>query len=120
MSESTLKGRRVLIVEDDYFMADELRAEFQQAGAEVVGPVGRVSEALELVGRDEPIHGAVLDINLAGEMVFDVADALRARNVPFVFVTGYDAETIPAAYATVTRCEKPIDPATIGKALFRR
>jgi hypothetical protein len=43
MSESTLKGRRVLIVEDDYFMADELRAEFQQAGAEVVGPVGRVS-----------------------------------------------------------------------------
>jgi two-component SAPR family response regulator len=119
MIESSLKGRRVLIVEDDYFMAEELRAELQRAGAEVVGPVGRVSEALDLVERDKPIHGAVLDINLAGEMVFDVADALRARNVPFVFATGYDAETIPAAYATVTRCEKPIDLAMIGKALFQ-
>jgi DNA-binding response OmpR family regulator len=120
MSESSLTGRRVLIVEDDYFLADELRAEFQQAGAEVVGPVGRVREALDLVERDEPIHAAVLDISVAGEMVFDVADALRARNVPFVFTTGYDAETIPAAYATVRRYEKPIDPATIGKALFRQ
>jgi DNA-binding LytR/AlgR family response regulator len=120
MPESSLKGRRVLIVEDDYFLADELRAEFQQAGAEVVGPVGRVSEALDLVERDGRIHGAVLDINLAGEMVFGVADALRVKNVPFVFVTGYDAETIPAAYASVRTYEKPIDPATIGNALFRR
>jgi DNA-binding response OmpR family regulator len=119
MPEGSLKGRRVLIVEDDYFMADELRIEFQQAGAEVIGPVGRLSEALELVERDQPIHGAVLDINLAGEAVFDVADALRAMDVPFVFATGYDAETIPAAYSTVRRDEKPIDPGTISKALFR-
>jgi CheY-like chemotaxis protein len=120
MSKSFLEGRRVLIVEDDYFIADDLRAGFQRAGAEVVGPVARVGEALSLVEGGTSIHGAVLDINLAGETVFDVADALKARNVPFVFVTGYDAETIPVAYATVTRCEKPIDPATIAKALFRQ
>ena len=109
-----------MIVEDDYFMADELRVALQQAGADLVGPVGRVSEARDLLERDGPIHGAVLDINLAGEMVFDVADSLRARNIPFVFVTGYDAEIIPAAYATVRRFEKPIDPPAIGRALFKQ
>jgi hypothetical protein len=71
-----------LIVEDDYFMADELRVALQQAGADVVGPVGRVSEARDLLERDGPIHGAVLDINLAGEMMFDVADSLGRGTSP--------------------------------------
>jgi DNA-binding response OmpR family regulator len=117
MPEGFLQGRRVLIVEDDYFLAEDMRAYFEREGAEVVGPVGRVSDALSLATSGKP-DGAVLDINLAGEMVYPVADALRARNVPFVFVTGYDAEIIPTAYAEVTRCEKPVEPAKIGKALF--
>jgi DNA-binding LytR/AlgR family response regulator len=119
MSAYSLSGQRVLIVEDDYFMADELRVEFQRAGAEIVGPIGRVGEALEVVNSGEVLHGAVLDINLAGEMVFELAAVLREKNVPFVFTTGYDAEVIPEDYATVARYEKPVDPAAIARALFR-
>jgi CheY-like chemotaxis protein len=118
MSEARLKGRRVLVVEDDYFLAHDLKDELAGAGAEVIGPIGRVSDALHLVTTGEPLDGAVLDINLGGQMVYAVADALRARNVPFVFTTGYDAETIPAEYAAVTRYEKPTQLAKLGEALF--
>jgi len=118
MRDASLQGRRILIVEDLYFLADDMRADFEQAGAEVIGPVGRISDALDLLKSDVLLDGAVLDVNLAGEMSYPVADALRARCVPFVFATGYDADTIPAAYAGVTRCIKPIEPAKIAKALF--
>jgi len=120
MFEARLKGRRVLIVEDDYFLAYDMKDEFARAGAEVVGPIGRVSDALRLVARGEPLDAAVLDINLGGQMVYCVADALRARNVPFVFTTGYDAEAIPAEYAAVARYEKPTQLAKLGEALFGR
>lgn len=120
MLEKLLRGRRVLVVEDDYFLADDIRAEFERAGAEVLGPVGRVKDALDLLKSCERLDGAILDINLSGEQVYDVADALSARAVPFVFATGYDAEIIPARYARVTRCEKPIEPVKVGEALFGR
>ncbi len=48
-------------------------------------------------------------MNLGGEVVFPLADALRAQDVPFVFATGYDAWALPEAYADVPRCEKPLD-----------
>jgi CheY-like chemotaxis protein len=118
MSEARLSGRRVLIVEDDYFLAYDLKDELARAGAEVVGPVGRLSDALRLVTMGEPLDAAVLDINIGGQLVYSVADALRARNVPFVFTTGYDAEVIPAEYAEVTRYEKPTKLAKLGEALF--
>ena len=118
MPEKFLRGRRVLIVENDYFMADDMRAGFDHEGAEVVGPFARVSDALDIVATGEPLDGAVLDINLAGETDYQVADALSRRGVPFIFVTGYDAEVIPEAYAKVMRCEKPIEPAKVGKLLF--
>jgi CheY-like chemotaxis protein len=118
MSEARLKGRRVLIVEDDYFLAYDMKDELARAGAEVIGPIGQVSDALRLVTRGEPLDAAVLDINLGGQMVYCVADALRARNVPFVFTTGYDAEVIPAEYAAVTIYEKPTQLAKLGAALF--
>ena len=120
MPEEFLRGRRVLVVEDDYFLADDMKAEFERAGAEVLGPVGRVKEALDLLDACERLDGAILDINLGGEKVYDVADALRARAIPFVFATGYDAEIIPERYAWATRCEKPIEPVKVGEVLFSR
>jgi CheY-like chemotaxis protein len=120
MPEELLLGRRVLVVEDDYFLADDMRVAFEGAGAEVLGPVGRVKEALDLLQGCDRLDGAILDINLSGEKVYDVADALQARAIPFVFATGYDAEIIPAQYAAVMRYEKPIEPMKVGKALFGR
>jgi CheY-like chemotaxis protein len=120
MPEKSLRGRRVLVVEDDYFLADDMRAEFERAGAEVLGPVGRVKDALDLLAACEQLDGAILDINLSGEKVYDVADALEARAIPFVFATGYDPEIIPPQYASVRRYEKPVEPMKVGKALFSR
>jgi ActR/RegA family two-component response regulator len=107
---------RLLVVEDDYMIADELRQELSRAGAVVVGPVSTAAEALALVAC-QVLNGAVLDVNLAGERAFAVADALRARGVPFVFATGYDHAAIPAAYADVPYCEKPAGARKVARAL---
>ena len=115
-----LRGRRLLVVEDEYLIAASLARELEGRGAEVVGPAGSVRDALALVeaagGR---LDGAVLDINLRGERVYPVADALAALGVPFVFVTGYDARVIPDAYAGVPRCEKPVSPALLSRVLSK-
>jgi ActR/RegA family two-component response regulator len=113
-----LAGRRVLLVEDDYFIADEVRRDLANTGAEVLGPVGWVDEALALIDKTAHIDGAVLDVKLHDEVVYPVADALLERGVPFVFATGYDTIVIPAQYADVRRCEKPFAIGIVAKALF--
>ena len=114
--KDTLRGRRLLIVEDEYLLAQDLTDYFQELGVEVIGPVGSVSEALKLLNLIE-VHGAILDINLRGERVYPVADALRQKRVPFIFASGYGAETEPAAYADVPRCVKPVDFSVLAKAV---
>ncbi|MGJ4887615.1 response regulator [Bradyrhizobium sp. HKCCYLR20261] len=108
MPERPLRDRHILIVEDEYMLADELRRELGGAGATVLGPVGTVAEALVLANSQARIDGAVLDVNLRGEMAFPVADLLVERGVPFVFTTGYDESIIPDRFAEILRYEKPI------------
>ncbi|MFC7739415.1 response regulator [Roseomonas sp. GCM10028921] len=113
-----LRGRRLLVVEDDYGIANDMARFLEDAGAEVVGPAGTVEDALELVESEATaLDAAALDINLHGERVYPVADALAARGVPFVFATGYDAQVIPEAYVGVPRLEKPVDKAQLARAL---
>ena len=115
---AALAGRRLLVVEDDYFLADTLARALAAQGAEVIGPVSNVDAALDLVDDTNDLDGAVVDLNLQGEMAFPVADALREREIPFVFATGYDTIAIPPRYSAAPRCEKPTDLATIARALF--
>jgi DNA-binding LytR/AlgR family response regulator len=115
----TLADCRILIVEDEYLLAEELRLELEDIGAEVVGPVGTVDEAAGVVRGDAGLDGAVLDVNLHGEMIFGVADMLAARAVPFVFATGYDASVIPGRFDATARCEKPIDVRRLREAIGR-
>ena len=110
--------RRVLLVEDRYLLATGMADEFARLGVETVGPAGSVKQALELVEHGGRLDAAVLDINLRGEVVYPVADALRARGVPFVFVTGYEQQAIPEGYRNVVSFRKPIDPARILSTLF--
>lgn len=103
----SLKGARVLIVEDAVLLALELETGLSEAGAEVIGPAYELEEAMALL--DRPIDAAVLDANLNGRSVTPVAEALAARHVPFVFATGYgEAGGAPGGYdAPVIR--KPYD-----------
>lgn len=118
MTQLDLSGRRVLLVEDDFFIVDEMVRSFEAAGAEIVGPAPTVRRALDLIAGEASLDGAVLDINLRGEQVYPVADALAARGVPFLFTTGYDQRVVPARYGHIRRCEKPINPMKVAEALF--
>ena len=113
----SLQGRRVLLVEDEFLIASDLVQLLHQHGATVLGPASTVRAALDLLADSPDPDGAVLDVNLRGEMAFPVADALRDRGVPFVFATGYTNDMIPQRYAGVPCCEKPFEGPEIVRAL---
>ena len=107
MTASALRNRRILVVEDEFFIAMDLEMALQAAQAIVLGPVGRQRAGLELVAREPEIDAAILDVNLGGEMVFPVADALLERLVPFLLATGERPDTIPRRFAGARICQKP-------------
>ena len=117
MTKLRIAAKRVLVVEDEYLVAMDMSAWLEAEGAHVVGPASNVNAALEALKGAE-LDGAILDVNLRGEMAYPIADALTARGIPFVFTTGYDARTVPARFANVKRCEKPTTPEAISRALF--
>jgi two-component sensor histidine kinase/DNA-binding response OmpR family regulator len=103
-----LAGNRVLLVEDEALVAMVMRDMLTELGFHVVGPFGRSADAAA-AARDEDVDAAVLDINLDGEAAYPVADLLAARGIPFVFVTGYGAESIDGRFAHVPVLQKPIE-----------
>ena len=117
MTEHSLRGCAILVVEDEYLLADDLCSALANSDAIIVGPVATVDQAIALVRGTERLNGAVLDVNLRGEPVFPVADELAARQVPFVFSTGYDATAIPERFQHVPRCEKPLNMFQLVKAI---
>lgn len=90
-----LRGRRILVVEDEGMVFLMLQSLLTAAGCTVIGPAASTAKALALL-EQEDVHCAVLDIKLAEGISVPVAEALAARGIPFVVATGYDA--IPAAY----------------------
>ena len=116
LAKTRFDGRRILVVEDEYVIAMEIAGVLEDCGAEIVGPVGSVGEALDLVSRQRLIDGAVLDVNLGGERVFPVARLLAARSVPYLFVTGYDALEL-AEFPIPPKVEKPADPTVVATTL---
>src|SRR5437879_9653711 len=109
-----LAGLRILVVEDNFLVAEDLRGLLSRRGCDVVGPAPRVEQGLTLVAAGG-LDGAVLDINLGDENCFPIAAALRARSVPFLFLTGYDDQTlVPVEYRQAPRLSKPVDEARRG------
>jgi len=103
-----MPGNRLLLVEDEALTGMMMSDMLTDLGFDVIGPFGRVADAMAAVGRED-FQAAVLDVNLDGEMVYPVADAVLARGVPFVFVTGYGAEGIDRRFARVPVLQKPIE-----------
>jgi CheY-like chemotaxis protein len=106
----------VLIAEDEWTLAVEAELLVAQCGCAVVGPTGTVSTALNLVGHSA-LDGAVLDINLRGELVWPVADVLEERGVPFLFLTANTQAVVPQRFAHHPLVPKPASLALIRKAL---
>lgn len=106
----------VLIVEDEWLIADSLQHVCETAGYVVCGPAARVPEALALVASAPP-DVAVLDVSLRGERSFPIARALTDKAVPFIFMTGYVSIDIPEEFRGAPLLNKPIDEARLLKCI---
>jgi DNA-binding response OmpR family regulator len=111
-----LAGHLVLVVEDDYFIAEEICAALREKGASVIGPAADIEHGRMLMAR-QPLDCAVLDVNLHGEHVFQLAGELRARGVRSIFATGYDAAFLPLAFRDAIYLQKPIDLPALVRAV---
>jgi DNA-binding NtrC family response regulator len=113
-----LAGKRILVIEDEPLISADLSNEINAEGAKVIGPVGTVEAALNVIGSIDSLDGAILDIKLMEKMSFQVADVLAAHHVPFIFWTGYPCDVvIPAHHAKVTCLEKPAKPHDVSRVL---
>lgn len=116
-SETGTIGPRLLLVEDEFVLAVCLSDWLEDHGAQVIGPVASVTDALCLLEQAPEIDVAILDIDLGAETSFPVADALRRAGIPFLFASGYGRAHLPERFHDAALCTKPIDPETISRAL---
>jgi PAS domain S-box-containing protein len=113
---SSAKTGRVLLVEDEALVGMMMTDFLRDIGFHVVGPFGRVSEAISAIDQEQ-LQAAILDINLRGELIYDLADELTGRGVPIVFVTGYGADAVDRRFADFPVLQKPVDSAALRRVL---
>jgi PAS domain S-box-containing protein len=106
--KQSLAGKRVIVIEDEPLVAMDLESSLAAAGCEVAGTAGTVAEARTLCA-SAPCDAALLDVNLGGQPVEELAAALTRRNIPFAFVTGYGREALPPGFRDALVLAKPFD-----------
>src|SRR5262249_4967388 len=117
-----LHGRRMIVIEDEALVLMELESSLTDAGCEVVGTAGTLEEARVLCAQAE-CEAALLDANLAGHNVDELAPALTRRNIPFAFVTGYGRESLPQGFKDAVVLKKPYaqaDLIAVAESLVHR
>jgi len=112
-----LNGLRVLVVEDEAAISLLLEDMLLDLGCEVIGPAGRLAIAFDLAA-NEVFDLAILDVNIAGESIYPLVEALEARKVPFVFSTGYGSGGIKDAYRDRPVVQKPFAQADLRQTLL--
>jgi CheY-like chemotaxis protein len=118
-TQPTLSKRlRVLVVEDEMLLAMSLEDLLADLDCDVVGPVARVAEAV-LRADTEVFDGAILDINVAGTEVYPVARILVERGIPFIFISGYDADSLPEEWSGHPLLRKPFQPDDFARAITK-
>ncbi len=113
--------QRILVVEDEFLIAIHVADMMADLGFAVAGPVGNVDQALALTCEDH-IDGAILDVNLSGQLVFPLAQALADRDIPFILTSGYDTSGLPVEWRNRPHLRKPVvesDLARLAVATFR-
>jgi CheY-like chemotaxis protein len=103
---SNLAGARVLVVEDEMLVSLLIEDALSDSQCTIVGPYDRVPAALE-AARTLALDAAVLDVNVAGTLVYPVAEALSARGIPFLLLSGYGPGAVPIEHASWRVCSKP-------------
>lgn len=114
-----LTGRRVLVVEDESLVAMLLETILEDMGCTPVGPAANIDDGLKMATDGEHLDAALLDVNVAGRQVFPIAEALKARGVPFVFSTGYGEGGLPDAWRGQATIQKPFTEAAVRDALMK-
>jgi DNA-binding response OmpR family regulator len=114
--QADLSGQLILVVEDDYYLANDAARALREAGASVLGPCPTEDTAREELAGVAPTC-ALLDINLRGGRSFGLAREFLEKGTPFVFITGYDQDVIPPEFGRVTRLQKPVAARQIIGAL---
>ena len=112
-------GRRVLVVEDESLVAMLLETILEDMGCVPVGPAATVEEGLQMASEGDPVDAALLDVNVAGKQFFPIAEALKARGVPFVFSTGYGEGGLPDQWRGQPTLQKPFTEAAVRDALMK-
>src|SRR5580698_3130918 len=113
-----LSGKCVLVIEDDFIIATLIEDLLLEEGCNVFGPFGTLAAALEAAQQD-CFDIALLDVNLSGEKVYPVAELLAARQIPFVFLSGYGTTAIPPDHPEWTVCHKPFRTTDLVNVLSR-
>lgn len=111
-----LTGLSVLVVEDEYFVANDSARALRDHGARILGPAPDLQRARELLAGENP-DVVLLDVNLKGEMVYSLAEELLRRGVPMIFTTGYDASFLPASLRGMPCLQKPIESHDLVRAI---
>lgn len=118
MTARSIEGLRLFLVEDEALVAMLLEDMLSDLGCVVVDVAGSLSQALDRLDTvSDTADGAILDVNLGGEQVYPFADALAARQIPFLFATGYGRVGVSARYPTAPVLAKPYGPAELAAAL---
>jgi DNA-binding NtrC family response regulator len=107
----------VFVVEDEALVALNLEDMLADLGCSIVGPAMRVDRARAMIEGGMSADVAILDVNVAGEQVFPIAEMLAARGVPIVFATGYDRDGLPEAWHGRTILQKPYTLDDVSRSL---
>lgn len=114
--ELRLDGMRILLVEDEFYIADDIRRTLLNAGASVIGPISTIEKAIEAVETDD-FDYAIIDLNLHGNSAAPVAERLVSLGRSFAIATGYGSSEVPPHLKAVPRIEKPFDPPAVLQTL---
>jgi PAS domain S-box-containing protein len=106
--KQSLAGKRVIVIEDEPLVAMDLESCLAAAGCDVVGSAGTVRDAKALC-EEAACDAALIDVNLGGHPVDELAATLTKRNIPFAFVTGYGREALPQGFRDALIVGKPFD-----------
>jgi CheY-like chemotaxis protein len=114
--EGGLRGVRVLLVEDEALLSMLIEESIEKLGCDIVGVAACLEEAL-IKARSLMLDVAILDVNLDGQLSYPVAEILRSRSIPFIFVTGYEAKSLQGQWQDCFCLQKPLRGPALADAL---